>query len=299
VETNGTSNRGQDVLLKELESIRDVYQRDVKQFVAFVREGKLHIVDGFRQYAKWLEEEHEGKRYSPATVNRKLAAARNRVRYAFKHSGHAGSLQRKYRLEDILKSVKLKKIDPLAVSTRKALRIEEARKLVGQTKDRTIRLMVTFLVRTGVRVSEMLGIKLTDLVAVKGELVHLRVRGKAGKERLLYVKKDFMDLLREHFSGTTYLFEHHGRPYNRISVTNRIKHESLKILGREVSAQQLRHTWAAIQIKKGRGVSAVAAAMGRADPGSAARMSPDSALKPEDAFLDLSKTDNDGGAIGD
>ena len=35
-----------------------------------------------------------------------MCAVRNRVRYAFKHSVHADSLQRKYRLEDILKSVK-------------------------------------------------------------------------------------------------------------------------------------------------------------------------------------------------
>ena len=94
-----------------------------------------------------------------------------------------------------------------------------------------------------------------------------------------------------------YLFEHHGRPYSRISVTNRIKHESLKILGREVSARQLRHTWAAIQIKRGRGVSAVAAVLGHADPGLTARMYPEGELKPEETFLDLEKMDDDGGAI--
>jgi integrase len=267
VESDSTPKRGQDALLKELENIRDVYQLDVKKFVAFVRERKLLIVDGFKQYAQWLEAEHDGKRYSPATINRKLAAARNRVRYAFKHSAHAGSLQRKYQLEDVLKSVKLKKIDSRTAPLRKALSTEEARRLVGHTKDRTIRLMVTFLVRTGVRVSEMLGLKLEDLVAVKGELVHVRVRGKAGKERIIYVKKGFIDQIKEHFSGTVYLFEHHGRMYSRISVTNRIKHESLKILGREVSAQQLRHTWAAIQIKRGRGVTAVAAVFDRAEDG--------------------------------
>jgi integrase len=266
VGTSDAAKRGHDALLKELESIRDVYQLDVKQFVGFVRERKLLIVDGFKKYALWLEEEHDGKRYSPSTVNRKLAAARNRVRYAFKHSTHADSLQRKYRVEDILKSVKLKKIDPLAVPLRKALSVEDARKLVRQTKDKTIRLMVTFLVRTGVRVSEMLGLKLEDLVATKGELVNVRVRSKSGKERVIYVKKDFIDQIKAHFAGTVYLFEHHARPYSRISVTNRIKHESLKILGREISAQRLRHTWAVIQIKKGRGVDAIFAVLGHTEP---------------------------------
>ena len=55
-----------EALLEELEGIRDVYRLDVKQFIGFVREKKLLIVDGFRRYAAWLEEEHDGRRYSPA-----------------------------------------------------------------------------------------------------------------------------------------------------------------------------------------------------------------------------------------
>jgi len=279
-----------EALLTELEGIRDVYRLDVKQFIGFVREKKLLIVDGFRKYAAWLEEEHDGKRYSPATINRKLAAARSRVRYAFKRSAFAADLRRKYQLEEILKSVKLRKIDSLAVPPDKVLDIEEARKLVGETRDRTIKLMVTFLVRTGVRVSEMLSLKLTDLGTAKDGMVPLRITGKGGRERTLHVKKDFVERLRKHFHGTTWLFEHRLRRYNRVSVTNRIKHEALRTLGKEVSAQQLRHTWAVIQIKRGRSINAVAALLGHSNPGLTARMYPKEGLKPEEAFLDL---DND------
>jgi integrase/recombinase XerD len=305
MEGKGASPHGQEKLLAELEGIRDVYQLDVRQFVSFIRERKLMIVDGFRKYAAWLDEEHDGRRYSPATVNRKLAAARNRVRYAFKHSGHADSLRRKYQLADILKSVKSRKIEAARVPSAKKLDIAEARKLVGETSDRTIRLMVTFLVRTGVRVSEMLGVRVQDLTEEKGGMVQVRVPGKAGKQRIIHVKKDFVDQIREHFSGQSYLFEHHGRPYSRISVTNRIKHESLQILGREVSAKMLRHTWADIQIKRGMGVSAIAAVLGHSDPGLTARMYAESDAGPGDAFLDLeddsgnsrSKMDDDGGSL--
>jgi integrase len=282
-----------EALLRELEGIRDIYRHDIRQFIGFVRERKLLIVDGFRKYARWLEEEHDGKRYSPATINRKLAAARSRVRYAFKHSAFAADLRRKYQLEEILRSVKLKKIDVMAVPSYKVLEIEEARKLVDRTKDRTIRLMVSFLVRTGTRVSEMLGLKLSDLGAPKDGLVPVRVSGKGGKERTIHVKSDFVQRLRKHFHGTNWLFEHNGGPYNRVSVTNRIKHESLLVLGKQVSAQNLRHTWAAIQIKRGRSVSAVAALLGHSNPGLTARMYPDAALKPNEAFLDLEKTDEE------
>jgi integrase len=283
----GRPRNGHDALLDELEGIRDVYRLDVKQFVAFIREKNLLIVEGFRQYAAWLDQEHEGKRYSPATVNRKLAAARSRVRYAFKHSAFADSLQRRYRLEDILKSAKLKKIDALAMSPATVLDLQEARRLVSHTKNKAIRLMVTFLVRTGVRVSEMLHVKLDDVTSGPGQLARVRIRGKAGKERTISVNRDLLEQIRECFQGRTFLFEHDGRSYNRVSVTNRIKHESLRILGREVSPRHLRHTWAAMQIKKGRSVGAVTAALGHASPGLTAQMYSSSVPGPEEGALDL------------
>ena len=191
----------------------------------------------------------------------------------------------------------------MAVTSDKVLDIEEARKLVGHTKDATIRLMVTFLVSTGVRVSEMLKLQLSDLKEGKGDLAQVRVMGKGARERTIYVKKSLLDRVRKYFHGQTWLFEHQGKPYSRISVTNRIKLEALRILGREVTPQQLRHTWAAIQIKMGRDMRAVAAVLGHSSPGPTARLRADAQLKPEESFLDLEdakrkeqdRMDDDGG----
>ena len=94
---------------------------------------------------KWLDEEHDEKRYSPATINRKIAAAKSRVRHAFKRSAFADDLRKKYRLEDILKAVRLKKIEPLVVPAGKVLSVEEAREFISGTKDATVRLMANFL----------------------------------------------------------------------------------------------------------------------------------------------------------
>lgn len=285
-EGTGVPADGHDALLKELEGIRDVYRLDVRQFVAFLRERKVQIVEGFRQYARWLDEEHDGKRYSPATVNRKLAAARSRVRYAFKHSTFADSLQRKYRLEDILRSVKLKKIETFGVSPSTVLALEEARRLVWHTKGKAIRLMIAFLLRTGLRVSEMLHVRNDEVTVGQGPLAQVRIRGKAGKLRTINVKRDFLKQVMDHFHGRKFLFEHDGRSYSRVSVTNRIKLESLRTLGREVSPRHLRHTWAAMQIKKGRSLTAVAAVLGHSSPASTARRLPSSG-GPDEAVLDL------------
>jgi integrase/recombinase XerD len=274
-------------LLAELESIGDRYRHDVKQFIAFVRERRLSIVEGLALFAQWLDQEHEGKRYSPATINRKIAAAKSRVRYAFRYSAYAGKLRKKYQLEDVLKAVKLKKIDTIAVPASKVLKADQVKRLVENTKDNTVRLMVAFIYGTGVRVSEMLGILLTDIRTGGGRFADVRVVGKAKKERMIHVKKEFVDRIKKHFQSKKYLFEHQGKRFNRVSVTNRIKHEALKTIGREVSAQQLRHTWAKIQIQRGRDVKAVAAVLGHSDPGLTLRMYNQASLKPEEAFLDL------------
>ena len=122
----------------------------------------------------------------------------------------------------------------------------------------------------------------------------MRIVGKGRKERYVGVRARIIDRVRAHFHGSTYLFEHHGKQYNRISVTNRIKHESLRTIGREVTAQQLRHTWAVTQIQRGRAISAVAAALGHLDPGLTVRMYCEETLGPrEEVFLDIEEHEQD------
>ncbi len=280
-------SRDREKLLAELEGIRDRYRIDVKQFIEFVKSRKFFIVDGLEQYVKWLDDGGNGRKYSPSTINRKIAAAKNRIRYAFRHSEYSADLKRKYQLEDVLKSVRLKKVDSFPVPQEKLLNVNEAKLLVERTKDSTVRLMAMFLVGTGVRVSEMLGIQLSDIKNEKGAFVEVRVVGKGSRERKIHVKKELVERIRKHFHSTTFLFEHQGKSFNRISVTNRIKHEALRTIGREVTAQQLRHTWAAIQIQRGKDIQAVAAVLGHTDPGVTARMYTHATLEPEEAFLDV------------
>jgi integrase len=282
-----TDTTSQDELLRELGGIRDAYRVDVAQFIAFMKEKRLPLVQALTEYVLWLDQGHDGKRYSPATINRKIAAAKSRVRYAFKHSSSAETLREKYQLEEVLKAVKPKRIDSIAVPMEKVPSIDEVRKLFKETKDGTIRLMVAFLVGTGVRISEMLAIRLSDVGQADHGFAEITVAGKGGKERKVHVRTAFVDRVNKHFHGTSYLFEHQGRPFSRISVTNRIKHEALKTIGREVTAQQLRHAWAVIQIQRGKDLSAVSAALGHSDPGLAARMYAGKRLQPQEAFLDI------------
>jgi len=283
----------QDALLRELEEIHDGYKSDVKQFVNFIRERKLFLAESLREYAAWLAEEHDGRRYSQATINRKISAAKNRIRYAFRHGSFADSLHSTEQLEEFLAEVKIQRIDPVPVTGDRTLSLDEAKLLVRETKDKTISLMVRFLAGTGVRITEMLAIRLADLGPEKENIVDIRVLGKREKERRVHVNADFVKKIHAHFKGTEFLFEHDGRSFNRVSVTNRIKHESLRFLGREISAQQLRYTWAREQISRGKSVRAVAAVLGYVDSGQTVKPLTEDALIPEESFLDVAAFDEE------
>ena len=276
-----------EALLKELGAVSDSYKVDVRQFLDFMKDRKLHPAASLKEFADWLEADHDGKRYSPATVNRKIAAAKSRIRFEFRHGPSAESLGKEYSLPEVLAAVKPRRLDPFAVPAEKALDIDEVKTLCRESKDGTIKLMVSFLVGTGVRVSEMLAIRIADLSPAEHGYVRIRIVGKARKERFIHAKLKAIDRIKEHFQGIEFLFEHHGKPFSRISVTNRIKIESLKTIRREVTPGQLRHTWAHIQIRHGRNVRAVAAALGRSGAGTAAKIRDDKTLEPHEAFLDI------------
>jgi len=262
------------------------YKADLKQFEPFLTPGKS-TVDAFRAFAAWLEGEWAAGRYSATTFNRKVAAVRGVLRRAFQDGVEAEELHTHYQLDEVLREVRWKKVEPLSGLEEVALTPEEVKTLISEAKDPKVRLMIAFLVGTGVRISEMLALKMTDLVATEFGFSEARVVGKGRRERVVHVKALLLERIQKTFSGTTFLFEHDGQPYNRVSVTNRIKYEALRTIGREVSAQQLRHTWAMIQIQRGRNLKAVARNLGHADSAPALRAVPDGALRPDEAFLEV------------
>jgi hypothetical protein len=66
--------------------------------------------------------------------------------------------------------------------------------------------MVRFLAGIGVRITEMLPIRLSDLRPESGNIIDIRVLGKKGKERWMHINADL--------NGNEFLFEHNGRTFN-------------------------------------------------------------------------------------
>lgn len=231
---------------RQLELLEQAYsegnRHQILKFTSFVRDNDLKLNPAtLLAYVDYLDQEYaEGRcaASSHATYISALCTALTTIadqmnltdagRLAFEHVKKTANKRKK--------KVQTKAVDPDEIPS-----LEELRLLVSSTKDRTIALIVEFLIHSGARISETLAIRLSD-ITVKRSYAEVTLRGKKSKERKIKVDKDLIARIREHFAGSTWLFEHHRRQYSRVSVTQRIKIEALKYIGRDISAHTIRHS---------------------------------------------------------
>jgi len=261
---------------------QDHYSDDAKQFVTFLRDNEYGIsFEGLKAYAEYLDSEIGGKRLSANTYNKRIIGAKNRLQYLFTQSPEFFDVLKRYQFEEALKEIKLKKTNSNAVGKDDILTPEEVDTLVTESEDITVSLMVEFLYATGVRITEMLNILLSDIKRSNGKYT-IRLRGKGNKERTVFAGKELVDRIKRHFKGTTYLFEHSGKGYNRISITNRIKAQGKIVLGKSISAHTLRHSFATHMLKKTNNLKGVSKYLGHSSTSTTADLYVHSELKWED-----------------
>jgi site-specific recombinase XerD len=199
----------------------DSYNEDAKQFVLFLKDNNLKItLESLQAYASWLSLERNGIRYSANTVNRRIQGAKKRIRYLFYNSKFANNSVACYHFEESMKTVKLRKINSVAVSRDLILTEEEVQTLINGSTDKTVSLVVEFLFATGLRISEMLNILLTDMKR-ENEKYTIRILGKGNKERKIFVPIALIEKVINATNGSRYLFEHSGKQYSRTSISRR------------------------------------------------------------------------------
>ena len=136
---------------------------------------------------------------------------------------------------------KLKRRAP-KVGIAKAERVPTAEeiKTLEEKADPRLSFMIRFLEATSCRVSEILHAELGK--ARRGaRITYLEIAGKKGRTRDLRIPTPLYDAIRAAFKGTSFLFEHAGRGYNRVAVTNRIRELSARTIGKGVTAHLIRH----------------------------------------------------------
>ena len=257
--------------LKEIrhasENTTDSYERDLRKLEHYLSEQGISQVTqitatNLNSYILYLEK--EGKK--PSTISRCIASMKAFFQYLLKQ----GIL--KEDLTEELKSPKIEKKVPEILST------EEVECLLKQTKGSTPKelrdcAMLELLYATGIRVSELIGLKLTD-VNLKMEYIKCQ---DAHKERIIpfgnvaknavsrYLAEGRTELVQE--AESPWLFTNcSGQPMSRQGFWKLIKGYGKKAgIHHEITPHTLRHSFAAHLVNNGADLRAVQEMMGHSD----------------------------------
>ena len=157
--------------------------------------------------------------------------------------------------------------------------------LLIQNSSQRISSIILFLSKTGLRVSELIGIKLSHCKGDNGT-VFIDIIGKGTKERRVFIPRDLFENIRDIFHGKTYLFEtgNHNQ-YSRCYLWREIKKLGLNTLGKNISPHTLRHSFCTnMLLVKNKSLKAVSNYVGHSSTSITADMYCHDQLKVEDVF---------------
>ena len=251
-----------------LQKVPSPYPREVQRFARYLEMNDLELgPDGIDAFLKGLEYEtrvdREGNEvgYSASWYNQHVKAVKQAVRHALDHAPELTNGQR-WVIEKYLKNLRLKKIVN-GISKSERVPDDDEVKIMIKSADRRLGLMIEFLVETGCRISEMIGAEVGQSRR-QPRLSRITIIGKGKKQRDLRCRTGLYDRIRKEFNGQRWLFEHSGRAYSRVSVTNRIKQLSERTIGKPVTAHMLRHYRGTVLSEK-LGISKASSELGHSD----------------------------------
>ncbi|MBF0518531.1 MAG: site-specific integrase [Nitrospirae bacterium] len=211
-----------------------VYRQAINNFLHHIA-GKGITLELVKNWIQNLTEQREEGTIKPATYNLRLQVVKDWLISEYKHD-----LPSRYAIEQLFKGFKRPVVER-AIHNNEYLTHDQLEDLTGKTTER-IALILWALFWTGCRVSELIRIKLAD-VKTNGK-VTIKVLGKGGKERTVYMPLKLYDNCRQIFVGKICLFEtKNGTLYNRVALYKEIKRQSEKH-GYFIHPHTLRHSLA-------------------------------------------------------
>lgn len=249
------------------------YRNDLTQFVAYLRQESAAIQlleewsavtkDDIYVYVTSLRD----RKYAPATVARKVAAIKSFFRFL-----HNGGLV----AEDPAESVECPKVGK---SLPKAATVDEISRLLHQPtkyatpEGRRDKAMLELLYATGMRVSELVSLDLSDINSAARSV---RCIGKAGRERILTISPEVAAALDEYLGEarqilvrnrdvTAVFVNHRGERLTRQGFWLIIKqHARAAGIEADITPHTLRHSLAAHKLDEGADLRSVQVLLGHA-----------------------------------
>ncbi len=218
--------------------------------------------ENLKRYIGYLER----KKFKSATISRNIASIKAFYHYLLKE----GRVQDD--ISDCLKAPKVEKKVPDILTT------EEMENLLNQptgSSDKEIRdkAMLELLYATGIRVSELVGLKLSDINMQMGFLIcreKSRERmipfGNQAREALQRYLTEARDRMMSNEAGDTLFVNCSGLPMSRQGFWKLVKFYAKKAgITKDITPHTLRHTFAAHLVENGADLKSVQEMLGHSD----------------------------------
>ncbi len=250
------------------------YKKDLNLFINWCLNSKLNFIEVKKKdiniYIQFLIE----KKINSSSVNRKLSVIKSFYDYLLQID-----------LIDIneLKAIATQKLEknlPKLLSEKEILYlIDKSREIytenpVQNIKYFRIQLILEILYSTGLRISELLNIKVNQVANIKDKLY---VNGKGNKQRLVIFNQNALDLLKNwinimiknHKNKNSYLFENinNKNVISRQQIYKDLKKLALKtnIELEKISPHSIRHSFASHMLNRGADLRSIQKLLGHSD----------------------------------
>lgn len=243
----------------------EAYRKDMERFLAYLRKEGLDSQQIERAHFRAFLAELNYQRLSKSTINRIIAGVKSYIRFLVREGERDQA--------DILEVESLKRPKHLP----KFLFEKEVQELLDfECKDKSDyrdRLIIELLFSTGMRVSELVSVDVTDISHKAREI---RITGKGNKERIVLFSKKCSEILDSYLKirgqfpvlpgERALLLNVRGGRISDRSVRSilerRVKSSSLN---RGVSPHALRHSFATFLLGKGADIKTVQSLLGHAN----------------------------------
>ncbi|WP_187143771.1 tyrosine-type recombinase/integrase [Bacillus tuaregi] len=198
---------------------------------------------------------HQGKNLNGKTVNSKLSSL---------HSFNKFLIKVNIQEEDVISKADFVRVqvdyaNPCEITKKD---VEHFRQLILEKGDKRLYALVTLLAYGGLRISEALNIKLNDYSFEGKELM---VKGKGGKQRIVYLNSKIINAFKEYLKVRDYDSEYLFASRESDKVDRSVINKHFKKYSSKITPHMLRHYYCTAALESGYSIHEVANQAGHRD----------------------------------